>query len=263
MLSKVKRALMVTVLLCISSTAWADFTFVQISDTHVALDQPAWNGRFNQAIKEINEIKPDFVIHTGDLLNAWSKENAAEFLRLRKALAAPLFAVPGNHDVCDIEDWKKDFGYDHISFSKDDTVFIGLNSNLFNKGTDAEKEQLKWFKSELAKSAGKRIFIFEHSPLFVNKPDDANGAYFGIDNPARSAVLDLLKAYKVKAVITGHIHSVCNSSFNGILFNSSAATSFSCGADNGRTGYSVYKVSKDGFQSYFVDLRRAGNPPAF
>jgi len=40
-------------------------------------------------------------------------------------------------------------------------------------------------------------------------------------------------------------------------------TSFSCAADKGLTGYSVFHVYPGGFTHRFVDLRTTGAPPEF
>ena len=258
-------------LLCILSGARADFTFVQVSDTHVGVNQAAYNARFTEAIRRINDLKPAFVIHTGDALQTWSPENAALFKEIGKSLAAPIHIAPGNHDIQGIKDkgiepvkvWNAAFGSDQVSFEHEGCVFSGLDSNLFNSGLPAEKEQIARLKSELRKAKGKRIFIFQHCPLFLDKPGDPNGNYFLVDNPARGEVLKLLKQYRVEAVLTGHVHRHIESHFGGISFISTPGTSFSCAEDKGLTGYRVFSVSTGGFTTRFVDLRTTGAPPEF
>src|SRR5262249_7178721 len=49
-----------------------DFTFVQISDSHIGFDRaanPDVNGTFQAAVDKINSLdrQPDFILHTGDL----------------------------------------------------------------------------------------------------------------------------------------------------------------------------------------------------
>src|SRR4026209_731570 len=49
-----------------------DFAFVQISDSHIAIDKAAnadVNGTFQAAVDKINALvrQPDFILHTGDL----------------------------------------------------------------------------------------------------------------------------------------------------------------------------------------------------
>lgn len=256
-------------LVAVPSTA--DFAFVQISDTHVGVKNPAYNARFAEVIRQINELKPAFVIHTGDALQSWSPENAALFKEMTTKLSAPIHVSPGNHDIQGLKDkgieavtvWNDAFGTDQPSFEHEGCVFIGLDSSLWNSGLPAGKEQMARLRSELRKARGKRILIFQHHLYFLDKPSDPNGSYWTVDEPARGEILKLLKQYKVEAVLTGHVHRHVQSEFGGIGFISTPATSFSCAEDKGLTGYRVFSVSPGGFTTRFIDLRRAGAPPEF
>ena len=262
------RKLLVAVLFLACVMANAEFTFVQVSDTHVGTNQAAYNGRYAEVIRQVNALKPAFVIHTGDALQTWSPENAALFKQISKDLAPPLHLIPGNHDIA-IKDkdavsrWIDAFGPDRVSFEHEGCIFVGLDGNLWNSGLPAEKEQLAWLKSELAKAKGKRIFVFQHQLLFTKTPDDPNGDYYAVDRPARGQVLKLLREYKVEAVLTGHYHRLNDSTVDGIRFITTPATSFSTGPDKGLTGYSVFHVFDGGFTHRFADLRTTGAPPEF
>lgn len=253
----------------------ADFTLVQISDTHVGVKDEGYNARYREVIRQVNALKPAFVIHTGDALQNWSPENAVLFRKITQELQSPVYIAPGNHDIMDVRkagaeratqeiaDWKRVFGYDRIAFEHEGCVFIGLNYTLWNTGYPAEKAQLGWLISQLKKAKGKRIFVFQHSPLFLMSPTDPNGDYFSVDEPARGRLLRLLEEYRVEAVLSGHVHRSIHSTHHGVDFIASPATSFSCDTDKGLTGYTVFRVSDGGFTRRFVDLRTAGTPPEF
>lgn len=253
----------------------ADFTFVQISDTHTSRAKAAYNARYQEVIRQVNELKPAFVIHTGDALELWSPESASLFMEISKSLAAPMYVVPGNHDLLNMKtvgaqkaarqvaDWKKLIGPDRISFEHEGCVFVGLNYTFWNTGYAAEQRQFNWLESELEKAKGKRIFVFEHAPIFTKTPADPNGDYYAVQSPARGRILDLLRAYKVEAVLTGHYHRSMEANYYGITFLTTPAISFSTCADQGLTGYSVFTVSDGGFTHQFVDLRTKGAPPSF
>lgn len=83
--------------------------WLHISDLHILGNDPAWKNYRSyllQSIKE-NELKPDFVVITGDYRNIWKKENFVEserFIRdlmgtLNLKLEHDLFIIPGNHDL--------------------------------------------------------------------------------------------------------------------------------------------------------------------
>lgn len=258
-----------------TTSAQADFTFVQISDTHTAQNKPAYNARYREVIRQVNELKPSFVIHTGDALELWSPESASLFMEISKTLAAPMYVVPGNHDLLNMKTvgaakaarqiaaWKEIIGPDRMSFEREGCVFIGLNYALWNTGYPAEERQFQWLESELKKAQGKRIFVFQHAPLFIQKPTEPKAGYFAVEAPARDRILDLLRAYKVEAVLTGHYHRPIQAVYDGISFLTTPAISFSTGSDQGLTGYSIFTVSGGGFTHRFVDLRTTGTPPEF
>ena len=84
----------------------ADFSFVQISDSHIGFSKPARNpdvtATLQTAINKINAMPhtPDFIIHTGDL-SQLSKPSEFDTLDqvLKGASAKQIFFVPGEHDM--------------------------------------------------------------------------------------------------------------------------------------------------------------------
>jgi Icc protein len=86
-------------------TKAADFTFVQISDSHIGFNRPAntdVNGTLQVAVDQINAAvrQPDLILHTGDLTHL---AKAAEFDTMSQILRGlrqkEVFYVPGEHDV--------------------------------------------------------------------------------------------------------------------------------------------------------------------
>ena len=104
-----------------------DFSFVQISDSHIGFNKAAnqdVTGTLKKAIDKINAMpagmkQPDFLIHTGDITQS---SKAAEFDTaeqvIKGAKAGQVFYVPGEHD-----------------FSLDDGA---LYKQRFGKGTSGE-----------------------------------------------------------------------------------------------------------------------------
>ena len=78
---------------------------VHISDLHLG----SFNFRYHildRAIKLINDLNPDFIFFTGDLVNnyAWELKGWSEVLKKLEANRGK-FAVLGNHDYGDYSDW--------------------------------------------------------------------------------------------------------------------------------------------------------------
>src|SRR5881394_2303354 len=115
----------------LSAIAVAQVTVAQISDTHIA-DKHAPHAADNlrHAVDMINDRHPDAVILSGDIgenPHAW--EEARSIL---KGLRAPLYYVPGNHDVhsSDVERYRNVFGKDYYSFRVKDVTFVVIDSQL-------------------------------------------------------------------------------------------------------------------------------------
>ena len=82
-----------------------DFSFVQISDSHIGFNKPAnpdVTATLQTAINKINAMphRPDFIIHTGDL-SQLSKPSEFDTLDqvLKGASAKQVYFVPGEHDM--------------------------------------------------------------------------------------------------------------------------------------------------------------------
>src|SRR5436190_15592110 len=127
-----------------SPTIGADFTFVQISDSHIGFSKEANKdvpGTLKEAVAKINALPttPDFILHSGDLTHL---SEAEEFDTLEQILkgckARQVFYVPGEHDV--LNDNGKQYlerfgkgtkGSGWFSFNHKGTHFVGLN-NVMN-----------------------------------------------------------------------------------------------------------------------------------
>src|SRR5919201_3295184 len=88
-----------------AAAAGADFTFAQISDTHVGFNGDANReaaGPLADSIARLNalEPRPAFVLHTGDLSHG-QKPGAFDTLAesLKAVRAEKIFYIPGEHDV--------------------------------------------------------------------------------------------------------------------------------------------------------------------
>ena len=83
------------------------FTFVQISDSHIGFNKPAnpdARATFREAVAKINAlpVKPDFIIHTGDLTQlSQGQTSSTTPTRSSRTAGVPVFYVPGEHDMLD------------------------------------------------------------------------------------------------------------------------------------------------------------------
>ena len=89
----------------VADAAARQFTFAQISDTHIGFGKeanPDVIGTLRRAIGEINTVQPAFVLHTGDITHL---SKAAEFDQaaevLKELQVDRIHYVPGEHDALD------------------------------------------------------------------------------------------------------------------------------------------------------------------
>src|SRR6266404_7976639 len=109
----------------------AQVTIAQISDTHIG-DKHAPHAADNlkRAVEMINDRRPDAVILSGDIgenPHAWDEAKS-----ILKKLKAPLYYVPGNHDVHsnDVERYRSAFGKDYYDFEVKNVRFVVIDSQL-------------------------------------------------------------------------------------------------------------------------------------
>jgi 3',5'-cyclic AMP phosphodiesterase CpdA len=205
-----------------------EFRLIQISDTHLARRLPTLTANFHRASEYIDTRRPDLVINSGDLaFDAPTNRDDLEFAKtLHDALPVACRYLPGNHDVgdnpteagpapsqpvteLDCQTFLAICGEDRWRFEAAGWCFIGLNSLVMNTGLAREAEQFEWLASELNSVGGKPVALFLHKPLFLNTPDDpelAATAIRYVPMPARSRLIDLLRAVDLRLVASGHVH---------------------------------------------------------
>src|SRR5512140_313845 len=82
------------------------FTFLQISDSHVAFNKPAnpdAKATYQEAVSKIIAMpqKPDFIIHTGDITQLSKDQEFDDADQIIKQTGLTVFHVPGEHDMLD------------------------------------------------------------------------------------------------------------------------------------------------------------------
>lgn len=84
------------------------YRIVQLSDIHIGTFLRN-RGFVDKMVRQVNALKPDLVVFTGDLVNV-SAEEVIPFQRQLSLISAPdgVFSVMGNHDYCEYGDDKSD-----------------------------------------------------------------------------------------------------------------------------------------------------------
>src|SRR6202048_4935199 len=237
----------------------ADFSFVQISDSHIGFNKPAnpdVAATLQTAINKINAMphKPDFIIHTGDL-SQLSKPSEFDTLDqvLKGASAKQIYFVPGEHDMLSDngEQYLQRYGKGTkgsgwYSFDHKGVHFVGLINvaNLKAGGMGSlGHEQLEWFEGDLkGRSASTPIVLFAHIPLWTIYPDWG----WGTDDSEQA--LSYVKRFGSVTVLNGHIHQIMQKIEGKVSFHTAMSTAFPQPAPGAAPSAGPMKVPADQLQ---------------
>lgn len=221
-------------------SAAEDFTFVQISDSHIGFAREPnkdVTGTLREAVDRINKLPqaPAFVLHTGDVTHLAKPaefDTAAEVLKGLRTQS--ILAVPGEHDF-DGEDnklYRERFGRGTRgagwhSFDHKGVHFIGLVNVANAKSGSAAglgvigDEQLAWLKKDVeGLAASTPVVVFAHVPLW------AVYEKWGWATKDAERALEALKKFGSLTVLNGHIHQVMQKVEGKVTFHAAASTAF-------------------------------------
>jgi 3',5'-cyclic AMP phosphodiesterase CpdA len=210
------------------------FRYAIVSDTHIRppgessspwLTNLLTNDRARWVAEQVNSSQPDLVIHLGDVVHPvphlptyGSASRVANEIMGR--IEAPVYYVPGNHDVGDKdnptvpshvvnesyqEKFTEFYGPLYQSFDHRGVHFVLVNSPILGSGLPCEAEQREWLEADLEEHTGSRVHLFSHYPPYIYMPHEPSN-YDDIDEPARSWLLGLLEEHGVEALFAGHVH---------------------------------------------------------
>jgi len=167
-----------------------EFKFIHASDTHISEKSI---DRMEKLRAIVEQVKPDFVIITGDLVRDALRVSEKEatgyyelYLKEIQKFSVPVWSVPGNHENFGIERHlslvsqihplygKKMYhhylGPNYYSFNYGGVHFIGLDDvdfeDLWYYG-HVDSVQVEWMKKDLATiSSSTPVITFNHIPFF-------------------------------------------------------------------------------------------------
>jgi serine/threonine-protein phosphatase CPPED1 len=211
------------------------FTFVQLCDTQLGFGESYEKdvNSFRLAVQRINDLKPDFVVISGDLVNTFNEKSLKDFNDIKSTLKVPVYCCPGNHDIgnepnaVSLANYRKAFGKDYFSFEHKGYTFVLTNTSLWKVTLEGESEKHDlWFKQTLETAHEKKspVFFIGHYPLYVSSPDEPD-SYNPLPLVKRNELLDLFEKYGVVAALTGHTHQRIVNNYKGIKLITGETTS--------------------------------------
>jgi len=212
------------------------FTFGIIADRFGANPVVGWP-YFEQAVRDLNCLHPDFVIMPGDLIDGYiSKDDPQqarqdfniqfdEFAQFANKLEMPLYFAAGNHDLSR-ESMKapfvERFGRLWYSFDYRGVHFMGLNTEAQPHGENQDHhftdEQVEWALADIAASADARhTVVAMHYPAWRTRNEDTTMYKQWL------RIEDALKGRKY-TVFAAHTHGLASDVRNGAHYYTMGTT---------------------------------------
>jgi predicted phosphodiesterase len=200
------------------------------------------------------------VVHLGDVID---KPDAAEqwekFLKVT-GNGVTLHIAPGNHDIDNVDSlarYEKMCGKEnYYSTSRNDTLFLFLNSELPGQTAKITGQQFEWLEKQLSRNF-KYKFVFLHRPVYPS----TFGRGRGLDRypTDRDRLHQLFVKYGVEVVIAGHEHLYNRSEKDGVdyvITGGGGAPLYNSTEDNGCfLHYILAKKTNEGYFFSVVDFK--------
>jgi 3',5'-cyclic AMP phosphodiesterase CpdA len=217
--------------------AKGQFTFAQISDTHIGFHKdanPDVLATLRRAIGDINALpqRPAFAVHTGDITHLSKPEEFDLAAQVLKEINVDrIHYVPGEHDVLDngLSGYLQRYGREsqnngYYSFDDHGVHFVGLTNVVdFKAGSLSAlgAAQLEWLGKDLASiAASTPVVVLAHIPLWtVYEP-------WGWGTADAAQALTYLRRFGSVTVLNGHIHQVMQKVEGNVAFHTAMSTAY-------------------------------------
>jgi 3',5'-cyclic AMP phosphodiesterase CpdA len=202
----------------------------QITDAHIVeknrhyMADPATkiHERFFRVISYLNNLdpQPDLILFTGDTVDRGGGECYIQLKELLEPLRAPLYVIPGNHDVR--EEMRSAFynqaymplsGFIQYAIEEHALRLIALDTLVQGQAYGMLcEERLAWIEKTLEQEPAKPTLLFmHHSPAKIGV-----SLFDAIHCKAPSQFEALVRNYKnIVGILAGHTHQGYVTSFGG------------------------------------------------
>jgi Icc protein len=180
------------------------FVIAQISDLHTGSPFFVAN-LMERAIVEVNELKPDVVVVTGDLTNdGFRQEYLLAKSYIERIECPEVLVIPGNHDSRNVGyvHFEELFGPRSYHYLREGISIVGVDSTEpdLDYGTIG-RARYRWLDEKFSEPAELRIFTLHHHLLPVpGTGRERNMVYDAGDT------LEVLQRCAVNLVLCGHKH---------------------------------------------------------
>ena len=201
-----------------------------ISDTHITGESAYKGYAYDLIANEVNRLNFDFVVHTGDVTNNGTAEEAERAAAILRGLKPRLAIVPGNHDRRDT--LAAAFGEricprDAHGFIQHDIRLPGLR--LLGLDTTApgvpggvfDAPRAAWLEARLQEAPDTPTVLFmHHPPAHFGVIETELDGFQGVEHLA-----EIVRAHpQVTRILAGHIHLASLTTWQGIAVSTAPST---------------------------------------
>ena len=255
--------------------AQKNFSFVYLPDIHLQPDSAVITG-FEQMVRQVNRLKPDFILTGGDMIYTAKNVNDDKARVLFDLMDSEfrLFRMPvhltmGNHENVGITiesgidktnpNWGKQmfekryenryytFNYNGWKFFILDGIRILEKEKNYTQGIDSV--QIEWIRNELSSTSKEMPLVISiHTPV-VN-PHAITSSAMRTILPEIETVMNLFTDHNLKIVLEGHTHLYMNLFYHGIHYISGGSTAY--GTDKMDAGFTLIRIRNNNEESQFI-----------
>lgn len=216
----------------------AAMLIAQISDMHInAPGTPSMSGvdtigNLQRCVAAVNALDPapELILATGDLTKDGTADEYAALRELLAPLRAPVYAIPGNHDIreamreafADAAYLPRDGGYlnyvvegHELRLIALDTVVAMAPHGMLDDG------RLEWLTARLEEAPDRPTALVMHHPPFVSGYA-AMDAMRCLDGETLGALVAEHK--QIQGILSGHLHRAAHVNFFGTTATASPST---------------------------------------
>jgi predicted phosphodiesterase len=175
-------------------------------------------GVYEGIVAEVERMRPDFAFTVGDQIEGYIEDTTVlgeewrEYRSIVVGLSAPLYLIPGNHDITtdgQLASFIKYAGRSYYSIDYQGIHFVVLDASRWESSDKLPPEQLEWLARDLKHAQKARYtIVFYHKPFWdqstvLGRPDTLH---------------TLFRKYGVDAVFSGHYHQYFSGTYDGIKY---------------------------------------------